>query len=218
MARASLYPFGASSKYQGLGLTGFIDYGFSNTTPDSANTKLYRFAGLAHFTSKHGHASIAGEYDLGQNAFGPGNLFSGAAPQDLFGIGVTPYANMTALAKSFMGSSTKQQGYDVFGHADIPHSKFALFGMYQNFQPNTNVHNDPFDFQRVVAGIAYRANKNLRFAFDNQDLIYTNKQAIYPSADIAAFNPALAAANPSGIANPNPDHTKALFLHMEFTF
>ncbi len=218
MARASLYPFGASSKYQGLGLTGFIDYGFSNTTPDSTNNKLYRMSALAHYTSKKGHASIAGEYDLGENAFGAGNLFSGAAPQDLFGIGVTPYANMTALAKSFMGSSTKQEGYDFFGHVDIPSTKLALFGLYQNFQPNTNVHNDPFDFQRAVIGVAYRANKNLRFAVDNQDLIYTNKQSSYPSTDIVNFNPALAAANPNGIANPNPPDTKAMFVHMEFTF
>ena len=36
MGRVTVNPFGANSRYDGLGLTGFYDYGYQNTcTPDS---------------------------------------------------------------------------------------------------------------------------------------------------------------------------------------
>src|SRR5207245_9314421 len=34
MAKGTLYPFGASWRYQGLGLTGFWNYGWGDTSPD----------------------------------------------------------------------------------------------------------------------------------------------------------------------------------------
>ena len=36
MARVSVYPFGSTWRFQGLGLTGFYNYGYGNTAPDTA--------------------------------------------------------------------------------------------------------------------------------------------------------------------------------------
>jgi uncharacterized coiled-coil protein SlyX len=220
MARASFYPMGTSSKYQGVGLTGFIDYGYNNAAPDTnSQTPVVRAAALVHYQSPHNGGQIAFEYDYGRNAFSTGNLFGGSAPLDLVGLGTTQYAGMSKLASAILaGRSTKQQSFDVFGHINIPNSKVALFGLYQFFQPNTNIPDDPLDFHRLVAGISYRVNKNVRLAIDSQDVLYKHSQFIYPAATLATFNPALAAANPGGIANAVPPSVKALFLNMEFTF
>lgn len=199
MGRLSIYPLGATSKYQGLGFTFFGDYGYSNVAPDTdAAAPVIRLAALVHYESPHRGAQIAFEYDWGRNAFSTGNLFSGSAPLDLLGLGVTPYAGMTAIDKTILsGVKTKQQGFDVFGHINIPNTKFAFFGLYQHFQPNTDVPNDPLDFHRVVAGVSYRVSKNLRLALDNQDVIYPRSGG--PAAGV-------------------PPSVKALFANMEFTF
>lgn len=223
MGRLSVYPFGATSKYQGLGLTGFFDYGYNNVAPDAQNeTPVVRAAALAHFQSTKGGAQIAFEYDYGRNAFSLGNLFGGSAPLDTLGLAppvVTPFADMSKLAAAIVaGKHVRQQGYDVFGHINIPNTKWGFFGLFQHFQPNTNVPDDPLDFNRVVGGISYRVNRNLRFAFDSQDVLYTNSQFTYPNATLATWNPALAASFPGGVANAVPPSVKALFLNMEFTF
>ncbi len=219
MARVSLYPMGASSRFQGLGLTGFIDYGYTNASPDSVKAPLVRTAALVHYQSAHNGGQIALEYDWGRNAYGTGNLFSGSAPLDLLSLGTTAYAGMTNLAKSALaGRNTKQQGFDVFGHINVPQTKWAFFGMYQFFQPNTNVPRNPLDFSNIVGGISYALNPHVRLALDSQNVIYKHKQFTYAAADIARFDPALAAANPAGIANAVPPSVKALFVNMEFTF
>src|SRR5215472_14311435 len=57
MGRISVYPFGADWRFQGLGLTGFYNYGYGNTTPDTAdipatlkasNAHIQRIAALIH--------------------------------------------------------------------------------------------------------------------------------------------------------------------------
>ena len=37
MVRGSVYPFGANWRYDGLGITGFYNYGYGNTAPDTAD-------------------------------------------------------------------------------------------------------------------------------------------------------------------------------------
>jgi hypothetical protein len=178
-----------------------------------------RTAALAHYTSPHNGYQLAFEYDFGRNAFSLGNLFSGAGPQDAFGLGITPYAGMTDLAGSVLaGTHTQQKGFDFFGHADIPGTKFTLFGMYEFFQPNTNVPSNPLDFHRFIAGINYTYNKHLRFAVDSQNVLYARSQFTYPASSIAQFDPKLAAANPGGIPNAVPPDVQAIFLNMEFSF
>ncbi len=93
MGRLTLYPFGNDWRFQGLGLTGFYDYGYGNTTPDTAsiptvlkgpNAHISRIAALMHYTADQW--GLAGEFDYGNNAFSAGNLFSGSGPADEFGF------------------------------------------------------------------------------------------------------------------------------------
>jgi hypothetical protein len=93
MGRLTAYPFGADWRFQGLGLTGFYDYGYGNTTPDNmdiptplkaTNAHFDRIAALVHFSQPLWN--LVGEFDYGQNAFNLANLFSGDGPSDAFGI------------------------------------------------------------------------------------------------------------------------------------
>jgi hypothetical protein len=216
MARVSYYPFGASSKYQGLGLSGFIDYGFKSVAPDTnTSTSLYRIAALAHYASSSNAYGLAFEFDYGRNAFGSGNFFSGSGPYDQFGLGTTQYAGFDALAKALLDNDrTKQRGFDVFGHARLGSSPFTLFGMFQFFQPNTNVDTDPLDFERVVGGISYQYNKNLRFALDSQNLIFYRSQFTFPGSELAKFKPGLTTDVPNAV----PKNTNAVFFNVEFNY
>jgi hypothetical protein len=93
MGRLTVYPFGNDWRFQGLGLTGFYNYGYGNTTPDTAsiptvlkgpNARISRIAALLHYTAEQW--GLAGEFDYGTNAFSAGNLFSGSGPGDEFGF------------------------------------------------------------------------------------------------------------------------------------
>jgi hypothetical protein len=220
MARATVYPFGSAGNYQGLGITGFYDYARSNAYPETARTiGIYRGVAMIHYATKNNMSNIAFEYDFGRNAFSSGNLFSGSGPIDAFGLGTSPYAGMTAVIKAIQGTDrTKQQGYNVFGHLQLGKSPFQLFGWFEKFQPNTEAKKNPADFDRIIAGVQYRANKNLRFAFDFQNLIFTHGQFTIPSSDLVYFSPPLAGANPDGIPNVVPPDIQAFFINMEFSF
>jgi hypothetical protein len=92
MAKASIYPFGAKWRFDGLGMTGFYNYGWGNTTPESVGistplkssyTHFERIAALLHYSAEQWN--IAGEFDYGNNAFNLANLYSGSGPLDAFG-------------------------------------------------------------------------------------------------------------------------------------
>jgi hypothetical protein len=220
MARASFYPMGAKTRFQGLGLTIFYDHAYTNNAPDqNSAAPVVRVAALAHYTTPDNGVLLGAEYDYGKNAFSTGNMFSGSAPQDLSGIGVTQYAGMTKLASAVLaGTETKQQGWNVFGRGTFPHSKFSVFAWDEFFQPNTNVPDDPLEFYHVIAGVAYRVSPRWRIAVSSQHVIYKHSQFTYSPADLAGFNPALATANPAGIANAVPNDVHATFLNFEFSF
>jgi hypothetical protein len=202
MARLTVYPSGAASNYQGLGLTGFIDYGYTNAAPDTdASRPLYRAAFLAHYASNSNGYGVAAEYDLGRNTFTSGNLFSGSGPADEFGLGPTVYAGMDALARSVLNrDGAKQRGFALFGHAAAGRTPFTFFGMFQQFQPNIVVSDNPFDFRRLVAGVSYKYNDQLRFALSSQNLLYTQS--------------ASRVAVPNGV----PKDIRAAILSTEFNF
>jgi len=189
MIRGSLYPMGATSRFQGLGITAFYGHGYQNNAPDLGAAPVVRTATLVHYTTKHNAAAIVGEYDTGRNAFGVNNMFSGSEPQDLLGAGVTPYAGAAALSQAALaGTQGRQRGYALFGRADVPHSKVAIFGLWNYFQPNTNVADDVLDFDRLVAGAAYRFNRNVRLAVSSQNENYRrgpfpNIHAIFASME-----------------------------------
>jgi len=220
MGRLSFYPFGAVSTFQGIGLTGAFDYGYANVTPDTpAHFPIYRLAALAHYSSKHNGYGIAGEYDRGRNSFTSANLFSGSGPADEFGLRPTSYANFDALAQTLLNyNGTEQQGFALFGHSEIPRSNFTLFGMDESFHPNTRVFRNPLDFNRLIAGIAYKYNDHVRFSLDSQNLFYTQSRFSFPVGELAQFNPNLAAQNLSGIANAVPQNINALFFNVEIRF
>ena len=220
MVRLTWYPLGTTSDRTGLGVTGFEDYGYNTKTPDTKSTPLNRLAVLVHYQTHSKGFLVAGEYDLGRNAFSTGNLFSGASPGDLIGLGPTPYATFSSLSSALLaGDHTRQQGFDFFGHVRLGHSPFSLFGFYQYFQPNTKISGtNPLDFARTVGGISYKYNDHFEFSFDDQNLNYFHKQFTMTPAQIATFSPSLAAANPGGIPNAVPNGTNAFFINLLFNY
>ena len=93
MGRLTAYPFGANWRYDGLGITGFYNYGYGNTAPDTTNlpatlkgpnAHITRIAALVHYTAYNW--GLAGEFDEGTNAFQASNLWSGSGPADAFGF------------------------------------------------------------------------------------------------------------------------------------
>jgi hypothetical protein len=119
MGRLTLYPFGAKWRYQGLGLTGFYDYGWGNVAPNidsiptplkGSNAHFDRIAALVHYAAEEWN--VLGEFDYGQNAFQIGNLYSGSGPGDAFGI---PTGTPFTKGKHFGNTcSTTTPCYDVF--------------------------------------------------------------------------------------------------------
>lgn len=215
MGRLTWYPFGTKTDRTGFGLTAFENYGYNTKTPDTKSTPLNRLAILGHYQTHNEAYEIVGEYDLGRNAFSTGNLFSGAGPTS-----TGTYAAFNNLASALLaGDKTRQQGFAFFGHANLGHSPFALFGMYHYFQPNTNISGtNPLDFGRTVGGISYKYNKHLTFALNDQNLTYVHSQFTMTPAQIATFSPSLATQYPNGIPNAVPDSTNAIFMNMQYSY
>lgn len=223
MARVSIYPFGGRSRFDGLGLTGFWDYGFSNQTPDvtSGNGKsesTRRFAALLHYSAEKWN--LAGEFDYGHNAYNRNNMFSGSGPADAFGLGPTPFAPISALADALQNQGRSvQEGFDFFGHYDILDSPFSVFGMFESWFANTKANVNPFDFQRFVVGMSYKYNKYLRFALDSQNLLYYHDQFTFPGAEFATFSPT--DAKPfltTGVPDSVMRDIHSIFLNVEFAY
>ena len=210
MARVSVYPFGARWRFEGLGLTAFYDYGYGNVTEDtgtpppptpagnpisvtSSKAHITRWSGLIHYNTDWW--GLAFEYDQGHNAFSSGNLFSGSAPATTITTtkGVVTagrWANNSTLATALLNNGRAvEQGYDVFGHIRIPETPFTMFGMFQWFLPNTHVDENPFDFQRWVAGVSYQYNEFLRFALDTQNMLYYHQNFAFSKAYANKFSP-----------------------------
>jgi hypothetical protein len=245
MGRMTVYPFGALWRYDGLGLTGFYNYGYGNTTPDNADlpnalkggqSHITRIAALLAYTAETWQ--LAGEFDWGHNSFSTGNLFSGSGPGDAFGFPtcttvpsggsctgptvVNPgYADFTTLAQALLNNGrTTQQGFAFFGHYHIPTTPLTVFGMFNWWQPNTQVDVNPFDFQRWVLGVSYQYNEYLRFALDSQNAQYYHSQFNFPTAEALQFNSAskYSAFSTSSIHDVVPRDIHAFFLNVEFSY
>jgi hypothetical protein len=112
MGRLTAYPFGADWRFQGLGLTGFYNYGYGNTTPDNmgintplkaTNAHIQRIAALLHYTMPSWN--LTGEFDYGQNAMNLSNMFSGGGPADAFGTATgTGISKNTPSTQAFTGA------------------------------------------------------------------------------------------------------------------
>ncbi len=216
MGRVTLYPFGSAWKNQGLGLTGFYDYGYNNNAPDNssintgfgpnssafghvANAHLTRLAALVHYTAETW--GIGAEYDQGHNSFPGSNLFSGNGPSVFFtppasasSSGGTsspysvPYYNFSALTAALLNNSrTVQRGFDVFGHVHLPWTPFRLIGLFQWFEPNAKVDRDPLDFYRYMVGVEWQINEFVRLAVDTQNLNFYHGQEAFSTAYANTF-------------------------------
>jgi hypothetical protein len=219
MGRVTINPFGAESRYAGLGLTGFYDYGYSNKcTPDVNHLNascghIARAAGIAHYTAQTW--GVIAEWDYGHNAFTPGNLFSGSGPSDAIGIpsvGPSSFAGYNKMVGQILNTQAVQMGADLMGHWDIPHTPFTAFGLLQWFQPNTRIDKDPLDFTRYDLGVQWLINKYVRVAFDSQAIQYYHSQFTFPATALPGQRKT--PATPFAVARD----THAFFLHLEFRY
>lgn len=223
MGRVTVNPLGAKSRYDGLGITGFYDYAYSNKcTPDlngpsGGNTNcahIARAAALLHYTAESW--GIIGEWDYGHNAFSPGNLFSGSGPNTAAPSTFIRFNKMTGFILTNGGNSESsagqavQMGWDFLGHVDIPRTPFTIFGLWQQFLPNTRIKKDPLDFERYDLGVQWLINKYLRVAADAQGIIYYHDQFTLPAG---TFGPKSGA-----FTDAVPRDTHAFFLNMEFRY
>lgn len=211
MARVTFNPLGAKSRYDSLGLTAFVDYGWGNNAPDlsafGGGRTSWRDAFLVHYTDKHWGAGA--EYDIGKNAFSSGNLYSGAGPLTTAPSTFGPWNAMVTGIQN--NGQSVQQGVDFFGHVDIPETAFSLFGMYDWFLPNTKADKNPLDFQRWIVGVQYLVNDNLRVAVDTQNINYYHGQFTFPATTFAHTS---VAATPFAV----PRDTQAYYLNLEFKY
>jgi hypothetical protein len=226
MGRVTINPFGAESRYDGLGLTGFYDYGYSNKcTPDTNKTNstcghLARAAALAHYNGSTFWGQtwgIIAEWDYGHNAFSSSNLYSGSGPADAIGISTAslPGGGFTAWNKmvgGILNTQAIQEGADLLGHFDIPYTPFTAFGLLQWIQPNTRVQKDPLDFTRYDVGVSWLVNKYLRVAFDSQAIQYYHSQFTYDENFPGLGNK----VKETPFAVPRDTH--AFFLNIEFRY
>src|SRR6266851_3809737 len=153
MGRLTAYPFGADWRYQGLGLTGFYNYGYGNTTPDNmdivtplkaTNAHFERIAALLHYSQPLWN--LVAEFDYGQNAFSLGNLFSGSGTPDAFGTASGPAITTkpTAFQSAFETGST------TCSKASPCYNALASWGpqtaVYRAILQNGRARNIGFDF------------------------------------------------------------------------
>ncbi len=224
MGRLTINPLGANSRYDGLGITGFYDYGYSNKcTPDenafnATCGHITRASALAHYTGLtpwEGTWGIIGEWDYGHNAFSSSNLFSGSGPSDAIGIpstGPSSFAAWNTMVGKILNTQSIQEGWDFLGHFDIPHTPFTAFGLFQQFLPNTRVEKNPLDFQRYDLGVQWMINKYLRVAIDTQAIQYYHSQFTYDE------NFPGSGTKPHIVPDAVPRDTHAFFLNLEFRY
>jgi hypothetical protein len=227
MGRVSVYPFGAKWRFEGLGATFFYDYGYGNVSPDfiggpptfnAKESHIMRAAAILHYTAENW--GLIAEYDFGHNAFTGGNLFSSSGPSDYFGTATTSYSGFAKMTTAFLeNGQAVERGLDFMGHYHIPTTPFTLFGLFEWFQPNTKVNNDPLDFQRWVAGVSYQYNEYLRFAIDSQNTMYYHSQNSVPESYVNSFAPVFAGSTAGKyVTDAVPRDIHAFFINMEFNY
>jgi hypothetical protein len=216
MVRATVYPLGAMWRFDGLGLTGFYSYGYSNVSPDTNDhikqAHLTRIAALVHYTTELW--GVAGEFDYGHNAFSAGNLFSGSGPADAFGGSTKTFGPYTAMTTAFQGNGKSvQEGFDFLGHLHLPGTPFTAFGTFEWFEPNSKVDVNPNDFMRWIAGISYQYNEFLRFALASQNLLYYHSQFNVAGSEVKKFG-----GSAMSVTDAVPRDNHMFFFGTEFSY
>jgi Skp family chaperone for outer membrane proteins len=160
MGRATWYPLGTKTDRTGLGATIFGGYGFTNVAPSSAFTGHYAMDRMV----------FMGHYQTADKGF----LITGQYD----------------LSDNVKANGVTQKGYAFEGNARLGGAKslFHLFGLYQYYEPNSNVStsNDSTKYSRTVGGIAYKFSKNLDIALTDSNYHY-NKAAGKNDANAASI-------------------------------
>jgi hypothetical protein len=136
MGRFTLYPFGARWRFDGLGLTGFYDYGWGNVAPNmnsvptplkGSNAHFERIAALVHYSTEQWN--VLGEFDYGQNAFQLNNLYSGSGPADAFGTATgTPFTSGTHFGNTCSSTTPCYPLFSTYGPQVAAYSAFLNNG------------------------------------------------------------------------------------------
>jgi hypothetical protein len=150
MARITAFPFGSTWRYQGLGLTGFYNYGYGNVAPDIGSVPTLLKGSIAHFTRMAAILSYAaeqwnvlGEFDYGQNAFQLGNLYSGSGPLDAFGTPTGAAQTSGKYAGNTCGTGTGTSTAPCYTY---PNSYGPQTALYQAFLNNGRTRQLGLDF------------------------------------------------------------------------
>jgi hypothetical protein len=139
MVKGTIYPLGSAFKYQGLGLTGFYNYGYGNVAPDQGSIRTFtkasahftRIAALLHYATEEWN--VAGEFDYGQNAFTANNLYSGSGPIDNFGTASGTAKTSGTFAGNTCGTGTGTSTAPCYTY---PNSFGPQVALYQAFLNN----------------------------------------------------------------------------------
>jgi hypothetical protein len=228
MNRISVYPLGAKWRFDGLGLTWFFDYGYTNNAPNTdqgapfgpraGNAHIMRSAFLAHYTAENW--GVVFEYDWGHNAFTTTNAFSGSGPIETGPQTTNPYFNFYQMSTAFLNAGRNpNNGYALMGHVHIPRSPFTAFGLWSLWHPNTDIQNNPLDFQRWVVGVQWQINEYLRVAIDNQNVNYYHNQHDVSFAYVDSVVPGIFKKPGTGqVVDAVPVDTHSIFLNLEFSY
>jgi hypothetical protein len=139
MGRLTAYPFGSAYRYQGLGLTGFYNYGYGNVAPDIGGVPTLLKGSIAHFTRIAAILSYAaqewnvlGEFDYGQNAFQLSNLYKGSGPLDAFGMATGTAATGTGGTPGHYAGNTCTTAAPCYTYPNSYGPQTALYQAYLN--------------------------------------------------------------------------------------
>ncbi len=190
-ARLTIYPLGADSGLNGLSISGYYAWAEDNSSFGDAaigpNTNSPETRVSAVLDYKTPNANIALQYDYAINHIvEPGAGESGDSDSycgiesDVYGC----YTSSTMpLITSLYSGHNVEHGYDAFGYYNIPNTRFGVFGLIQRYYYEATNYNttgdsltggNPFDFQRSVAGVAYRLNKHVTLTADWQNYQFLN--------------------------------------------
>jgi hypothetical protein len=150
MGRATWYPVGTKTDRTGLGLSIFGDYGTTNVAPSSAASGHYSVDRMV----------IMGHYQTADK-----------------GYLITGQYDISHNAKA---NNVNQGGYAFEGNARLGGTKspFHAFGLYQHYEPNTNIStNDATKYSRTVGGISFKLYKYLDIALGDSNLHYIDSKA-----------------------------------------
>ena len=190
-ARLTIYPLGADSGLNGLSISGYYAWAEDNSSFGDAaigpNTNSPETRVSAVLDYKTPNANIALQYDYAINhVVEPGAGESGdndsycGIESDVYGCYTS--STMPPITSLYDGHNV-EHGYDAFGYYNIPNTRFGVFGLIQRYYyeaTNYNTNGDsltggnPFDFQRSVAGVAYRLNKHVTLTADWQNYQFLN--------------------------------------------